>query len=90
MRIEFVFQNKMQFSSIDVLNKCPLAPIPNLGQNQTPPNQPLPEETQQQQQQQQQQQPEQQQQLQAHHHHHHQMPPHQQPPQQPQVSIRSK
>ena len=81
-----MFQNKMQFTSIDVLNKCPLAPIPNLGQNQTPPNQPLPEEAQQQQQQQQQQ-PDQQQQLQAHHHHHHQMPPHQQPPQQPQVSI---
>ena len=40
----------MQFTSIDVLNKCPLAPIPNLGQNQTPPGQPVPSEIQQQQQ----------------------------------------
>ncbi len=24
----------MEFTSVDVLNKCPLAPIPNLGQNQ--------------------------------------------------------
>ncbi len=39
-----LFQNKMQFTSVDVLNKCPLAPIPNLGQNQPPPGQPQPTE----------------------------------------------